>query len=88
MALALNNLKRVDMPLNKETKPNHQLPSWHLTYIAKADIPQLVSDPGWTPHKNNEIIPHWTSGDIMPFQHGDVLKNLVRMVIMMTTIKI
>ena len=23
MALALNNLKRVDMPLNKETKPNH-----------------------------------------------------------------
>ena len=22
MALALNNLKRVDMPLNKETKPN------------------------------------------------------------------
>ncbi len=24
MALALNNLKRVDMPLNKETKPNHE----------------------------------------------------------------
>ena len=23
MAFALNNLKRVDMPLNKETKPNH-----------------------------------------------------------------
>ena len=23
MALALNNLKRVDMPLNKETKPNY-----------------------------------------------------------------
>ena len=23
MALALNNLKRVDMPLNKETKPNN-----------------------------------------------------------------
>ena len=23
MALALNNLKRIDMPLNKETKPNH-----------------------------------------------------------------
>ena len=23
MALALNNLKRVDMPLNKETKLNH-----------------------------------------------------------------
>ena len=28
MALALNNLKRVDMPLNKETKPNH--PLWQL----------------------------------------------------------
>ena len=25
MALALNNLKRVDMPLNKETKPNLSL---------------------------------------------------------------
>ena len=25
MALALNNLKRVDMPLNKETKPNQDL---------------------------------------------------------------
>ena len=25
MALALNNLKRVDMPLNKETKPNQYL---------------------------------------------------------------
>ena len=25
MALALNNLKRVDMPLNKETKPNHHI---------------------------------------------------------------
>ena len=24
MALALNNLQRVDMPLNKEIKPNHQ----------------------------------------------------------------
>ena len=24
MALALNNLKRVDMPLNKETKPNQK----------------------------------------------------------------
>ena len=23
MALALNNLTKVDMPLNKETKPNH-----------------------------------------------------------------
>ena len=23
MALALNNLQRVDMPLNKETKPKH-----------------------------------------------------------------
>ena len=23
MALALNNLKRVDIPLNKETTPNH-----------------------------------------------------------------
>ena len=26
MALASNNLKRVDMPLNKETKPNHTFP--------------------------------------------------------------
>ena len=26
MALALNNLKRVDMPLNKETKPNQTIP--------------------------------------------------------------
>ena len=25
MALALNNLKRVDMPLNKETKPTNQI---------------------------------------------------------------
>ena len=25
MALALNNLKRVDMPLNKETKPNQTI---------------------------------------------------------------
>ena len=25
MALALNNLQRVDMPLNKETKPNQSL---------------------------------------------------------------
>ena len=29
MALALNNLKRVDMPLNKETKPN-----WEDWFIA------------------------------------------------------
>ena len=28
MALALNNLKRVDMPLNKETKPNK---TWQYT---------------------------------------------------------
>ena len=28
MALALNNLKRVDMPLNKETKPNLTSPPW------------------------------------------------------------
>ena len=34
MALALNNLKRVDMPLNKETKPNHN------TRIKKKDISQ------------------------------------------------
>ena len=27
MALALNNLKRVDMPLNKETKPNQTKPA-------------------------------------------------------------
>ena len=26
MALALNNLKRVDMPLDKETKPNQTKP--------------------------------------------------------------
>ena len=25
MALALNNLKRIDMPLNKETKPNQTI---------------------------------------------------------------
>ena len=25
MALALNDLPKVDMPLNKETKPNHQV---------------------------------------------------------------
>ena len=33
MALALNNLKRVDMPLNKETKPNQTVyfPSFNLT---------------------------------------------------------
>ena len=30
MALALNNLKRVDMPLNKETKPNQTKPSYLL----------------------------------------------------------
>ena len=32
MALALNNLKRVDMPLNKETKPN-QKEEPALTYL-------------------------------------------------------
>ena len=33
MALALNNLKRVDMPLNKETKPNQTLGETELCVI-------------------------------------------------------
>ena len=42
MASALNNLKRVDMPLNKETKPNHLLSldwrwlytiAWWITFV-------------------------------------------------------
>ena len=56
MALALNNLKRVDMPLNKETKPNKKKNSTHLfkeyeiTYIIKNililwPINQYMSDP-------------------------------------------
>ena len=38
MALALDNLKRVDMPLNKETKPNnkhsHNFPNINAEYLA------------------------------------------------------
>ena len=35
MALALNNLKRVDMPLNKETKPIHQIALLNLYLVLK-----------------------------------------------------
>ncbi len=41
MALALNNLKRVDMPLNKETKPNHLL-SLSLSLSAMSKIVGLT----------------------------------------------
>ena len=37
MALALNNLKRVDMPLNKGTKPNQKNPIY-LIYMYKEDL--------------------------------------------------
>ena len=35
MALALNNLKRVDMPLNKETKPNQPNQTFYDTEDSK-----------------------------------------------------
>ena len=35
MALALNNLKRVDMPLNKETEPNQELQTSKYKNVAK-----------------------------------------------------
>ena len=41
MALALNNLKRVDMPLNNQTKPNQNLNwiVWNWTvYMYKIDL--------------------------------------------------
>ena len=36
MALALNNLKRVDMPLNKETKPNQTRSECFMEYSTGA----------------------------------------------------
>ena len=57
MALALNNLKRVDMPLNKETKPNQSNPTanpviidqpvTHLHWIEYVGV--------WLPEKNLHI---------------------------------
>ena len=45
MALALNNLKRVDMPLNKETKPNQTM-ECELTYynVAVQHISHYTSE--------------------------------------------
>ena len=47
MALALNNLKRVDMPLNKETKPNLKmaLKYWISVWIFSLSIYFLVDEP-------------------------------------------
>ena len=52
MALALNNLKRVYMPLNKETKPNQNLIFYRKTYygiwrgvmVSKLDYQTIVSE--------------------------------------------
>ena len=41
MALALNNLKRVDMPLNKETKPNHSWGDKRVDNFPKSISPKL-----------------------------------------------
>ena len=40
MALALNNLKRVDMPLNKETKPNQD---WNRVALCSDMHEEVVS---------------------------------------------
>ena len=50
MALALNNLKRVDMPLNKETKPNQT--NWPLGSLTSDSLlrnpsPKCPSAPDW-----------------------------------------
>ena len=42
MALALNKLKRVDMPLNKETKPNQ--PKNKICYIVDFAVPAYPGD--------------------------------------------
>ena len=42
MALALNNLKRVDMPLNKETKPNQLSRNANENLSKKKDHSYLV----------------------------------------------
>ena len=48
MALALNNLKRVDMPLNKETKPNH---------------PNAKNSKTGKNIQGNQIVPHITKNN-------------------------
>ena len=40
MALALNNLQRVDMPLNKETKPNQTKPYVYTSNLS--DLKNIV----------------------------------------------
>ena len=48
MALALNNLKRVDMPLNKETKPNQTykvLLLWARVHLGAVEIKEYSTFP-------------------------------------------
>ena len=56
MALALNNLKRVDMPLNKETKPNQTKPTRRmalaLNNLKRVDMPLNKET------KPNQLVPH------------------------------
>ena len=44
MALALNNLKKVDMPLNKETKPNQTNQIFMILVSVLTDLNNVSSD--------------------------------------------
>ena len=63
MALALNNLKRVDMPLNKETKPNHL--SCVDTRCSLEDLPEAADDKnGWQKWESrNSMMSVWLNDD-------------------------
>ena len=55
MALALNNLKRVDMPLNKETKPTSRLKLYD-TPTASLQLRKINQCPGYnTKQSDSEV---------------------------------
>ena len=57
MALALNNLKRVDMPLNKETKPNQTNST---AWIYHMDANETYGEKAWRElHKDSASSIEW-----------------------------
>lgn len=55
---------------------NYQVGIWKRAHVAKPEIPNPVNGHGWTLGDNGELIPKWTSGEIMPVQLVDVLQRL------------
>ena len=69
MALALNNLKRVDMPLNKETKPNQKLREFSWKEVINI-IKQIIAEQGVLERLISDNGLHFSSQQFKEFAKG------------------